>query len=79
MLHIEFCEICRDVAVAGLGIALLRETRVASDEQAERLVKILPEWSGDFEHDVHRVTGSGQLPRRVRLFVDHIQKQYAAF
>ncbi len=71
-------EMCRDFVLAGQGIALLRGALAESDERAGRLVKVLPEWSGDFEHDVYLVTGSGQLPQRVRLFVDHIQAFYAS-
>ncbi len=71
-------ELCRDFALAGHGVALLRGVMVASDEKEGRLVRILPEWSGGFEHDVSLVTSSGQLPRRIRLFVDHIQKMFSS-
>jgi len=71
-------EMCRDFAVAGHGVALLRRQMAAPDERAGRLVRVLPEWSGGFEHDVSLVTGSGQLPQRVRLFVDHMQALYAS-
>jgi DNA-binding transcriptional LysR family regulator len=53
-------EMCRDFALAG------------ADEKAGRLIRVLPDWSGGFAHDVHLVMGSSQLPQRVRLFVDHI-------
>ncbi len=65
-------EMCRDFVLAGHGVALLRGVQVESDEREGRLVRVLPEWSGGFEHDVNLVTGSCQLPRRVRLFVDHV-------
>ncbi|MGE4536092.1 MAG: LysR family transcriptional regulator [Desulfovibrio sp.] len=71
-------EMCRDFALAGHGIALLRDRLAAPDETAGRLVRVLPQWSGGFEHDVYLVTGPGQLPQRLRLFVDHIQANYAA-
>lgn len=71
-------EVCRDFALAGLGVALLRGLVVEPDEQAGRLVRLLPEWSGGFGHDVSIVTGPGQLPRRVRLFVDHIKAIFDA-
>jgi len=71
-------EMCRDFALAGHGIALLRDRLAAPDETAGRLLRVLPQWSGGFEHDVYLVTGPGQLPQRVRLFVDHIQANYAA-
>jgi DNA-binding transcriptional LysR family regulator len=71
-------EMCRDFTLAGHGIALLRDRLAAPDETAGRLVRVLPQWSGGFEHDVYLVTGPGQLPQRVRLFVDHIQANYPA-
>lgn len=70
-------DICRDFALAGLGLTMIREVEARSYEESGKLVKILPEWSGGFEHDVLVVTGSSQLPKRVRLFIDHIQKSYA--
>ena len=65
-------DICHDFALAGLGVTLLREGEAEADEKAGRLVRLLPDWSGGFTHDVKLVTGSSQLPHRVRLFVDHI-------
>ena len=65
-------EMCRDFALAGLGIAMVREGRAEEDEKAGRLIRVLPDWSGGFAHDVHLVMGSSQLPQRVRMFVDHI-------
>ncbi|MGE4552721.1 MAG: LysR family transcriptional regulator [Desulfovibrionaceae bacterium] len=65
-------EMCRDFVLAGHGAALLRRERAEPDEKAGRLVRLLPNWTGGFVHDVSLVTGSSQLPRRVRLFVDHM-------
>lgn len=66
-------EICREFAVAGHGIAMLRASLALPDEKAGRLVRVLPEWSG-FRHDLHLVTGPGQLPQRIRSFIDHVQE-----
>ncbi len=66
-------ELCREFAVAGHGIALLRDVFAAPDEKAGHLVRVLPEWCDSFKHDVYLVTGPGQLPQRVRCFIDHIQ------
>jgi DNA-binding transcriptional LysR family regulator len=71
-------EMCRDFILAGHGAALLRKELAEPDEKAGRLVRLLSDWSGGFSHDVSLVTGSGQLPRRVRVFVDHMQACYAA-
>ncbi|MBG0791413.1 MAG: LysR family transcriptional regulator [Desulfovibrionaceae bacterium] len=70
-------EMCREFALAGHGVALLRKEKAELDEKAGRLVRLLPDWSGGFVHDVHLVTGSNQLPQRVRLFVDHIRAHFA--
>ncbi len=65
-------EMCREFALAGHGVALIRDVQVREDEAAGRLVRLLPAWAGGFAHTVSLVTGSGQLPKRVRLFVDHM-------
>ncbi len=65
-------EICRDFALAGHAVAMLHEGLAEPEEKAGRLVRLLPDWSGGFVHDVNLVTGSSQLPLRVRLFVDHM-------
>lgn len=70
-------EMCRDFLLAGHGVAMLRKERAEPDERAGRLVRVLPDWSGGFVHDVNLVTGSSQLPQRVRLFVDHVLSQIA--
>ncbi len=69
-------EICRDFALAGHGLTLIRWQEADQYEKEGRLIKVLPEWSGGFEHDVHVVTGSPQLTQRLRLFLDHIQNFY---
>jgi DNA-binding transcriptional LysR family regulator len=66
---------CRDFALAGRGIAMLREVTASPDEKAGRLVRVLPEWNG-FRHDLKLVTAPGQLPQRVHAFVDHIVTDY---
>jgi LysR substrate binding domain. len=78
--HFSFSSVdmCLDFALAGHGVTLLRRQEGEPHEKAGRLVKVLPEWSGGFEHDVHMVTGSTEHPRRLRLFLDHIRDFYAA-
>lgn len=67
---------CRDFCLAGHGAALLRDLMAEPDEREGRLLRLLPQWTG-LVHDVCIVTGSRQLPRRVRLFVDHMLALYA--
>jgi len=63
----------RDMAVAGAGIARMGRFHVEADLAAGRLVPLLEELNpGDLEpvHAVH--VGGGNVPRRVRAFVDHM-------
>ena len=77
--HYSFSTVkmCRDFLLAGHGVALLRKELAEPEEKAGRLVRILPEWSGGFVHDVNLVMGSSQLPMRVRLFVDHVMSHFS--
>ncbi len=69
-------EMCRDFLLAGHGVAMIRRERAEPDEKAGRLVRVLPDWSGGFVHDVNLVMGLSQLPQRVRLFVDHVMSNF---
>lgn len=71
-------EMCRDFLLAGHGVAMLRRERAEPDEKAGRLVRLLPDWSGGFVHDVNLVMGSSQLPQRVRLFVDYVLSHFSS-
>lgn len=70
--------LCREFAIAGHGVALLRSALAVPDERSGDLIRILPDWKGP-EHDLYMVTGPGQLPRRVRLFMEYIMKHFAAW
>jgi len=70
-------DLCKAFALGGHGVAMLRKQLGAPDEQAGRLVRLLPDWAG-LKHDLKLVTAPGQLPARVRLFVDHVQASYAS-
>jgi DNA-binding transcriptional LysR family regulator len=58
----------------GTGIAILSEFQVACDVHNGTLIHVLPEWKGrDF--DVHAVYPARQnLPPRMALFLEHLQK-----
>jgi DNA-binding transcriptional LysR family regulator len=71
-------ELCREFALAGLGITMLRRQLAADDEKTGKLVRVLPEWMG-LKHDLKLVTAPGQLPGRVRLFVEHMLASYSFF
>ena len=65
-------EMCRDFVLAGHGVGMLRESIAEAAEREGRIIRLLPDWSAGFVHDVNMVMGSSQLPRRVRLFVDFL-------
>jgi len=65
-----------NATIAGSGIALLTEFMVACDIAAGRLVRVLPEWSGR-AIDVHAVYPARQnLPPRLALFIEHLQRSF---
>jgi DNA-binding transcriptional LysR family regulator len=60
--------------VAGNGISVLSEFQVACDIHSGRLVHLLPEWRGR-AFDVHAVYPARQnLPPRLSLFIEFLQK-----
>lgn len=61
----------QEFAVAGHGVCMLRSHTAYRDEQAGRLIRLLPEWTGR-KHDVFMVMAPGKMPRRVRIFVDYM-------
>jgi DNA-binding transcriptional LysR family regulator len=65
----------REMALAGAGIARLAVFHVALDVQAGALLPLLEPYNpGDLElmHAVY--VGGGNVPRRVRAFIDHLLK-----
>lgn len=71
-------DLCREFALAGLGVTMLRKQLATEDEKMGRLVRVLPEWMAP-KHDLKLVTAPGQLPKRIRLFVEHMLGCYSSF
>ncbi len=64
----------RDVVLAGGGISVTAEFMVACDILSGKLVRLLPEWSGR-AIEVQAVYPARQnLPPRLTLFLDHLNK-----
>jgi DNA-binding transcriptional LysR family regulator len=59
----------REAAMAGAGMTVLPEWLVREPIRAGKLKRLLPDWSIP-PVDVHVVFPSGQLPRRLRSFID---------
>lgn len=74
-----FCNVflCMDFALAGHGVAMLRKTVAEPEVRAGRLVRLLPQWNGP-SHDVYMVTAGGQMPKRVRVFMEYMADFFAA-
>lgn len=68
--------LCMDFALAGLGVAMLRNLVAEPEVKKGRLVRLLPEWKGP-SHDVYMVTAAGEMPRRVRVFIDYMADFFA--
>ncbi len=73
-------EALRDVAVAGLGIALLPDFSVQSALQSGQLVQVLPSWEpvetfGEFLYAVR--PHAAHVPRAVASFVEFLKQQFS--
>jgi DNA-binding transcriptional LysR family regulator len=77
-LQVNNGETMRQMTLAGAGIARLGMFHVAADIAAGTLVPLLEAYNpGDLEM-VHAVyVGGGQVPRRVRVFIDEMTKTLA--
>jgi len=62
---------CLDFALAGLGLIMLSPKQAAPHLRTGALVRILADWSQPGE-DVYLVSASNWVPKRVRLFMDHL-------
>jgi DNA-binding transcriptional LysR family regulator len=66
-------ETMRQMALAGVGIARLGLFHVAAAIEAGALVPLLEEYNpGDMEMISAVYVGGGHVPRRVRVFIDHM-------
>jgi DNA-binding transcriptional LysR family regulator len=77
-LQVNNGETMRQAALAGMGVARLGVFHVADSIKAGQLVPLLEKYNpGDLEM-IHAVyLGGGQVPGRVRAFVDHIAETVA--
>lgn len=64
--------------VAGLGVALAPPRMMVPFEKHGLVKRILPEWSESTSSDITLVMPTGQLPHRVRLFVDYLAAHFAS-
>jgi DNA-binding transcriptional LysR family regulator len=72
-LQVNNGETMRQMALRGAGIARLGQFHVADDIRAGALVPILETYNpGDLELISAVYVGGGQLPQRVRSFIDYL-------
>lgn len=67
--------LCLEFALKGLGVAALVAPLTERYEQTGQLVRLLPEWEAPGA-DISVVMPSGDLPYRVRLFVDYLAEHF---
>jgi DNA-binding transcriptional LysR family regulator len=70
-------EVLREAALAGLGLALLPDFSAAGAIEAHLLREVLPQWRpvGFFGEAIYALRPfSPQVPRAVRLLVDHLRE-----
>lgn len=60
-----------DLAVQGLGVAMLPSFVVAAPISEARLVRVMSEWSGP-PLEIHALWAARELPRKARAFLDFI-------
>ncbi len=74
-------EVLRDMACAGMGIALLPDFSAQSAVQSGTLVELLPAWRplGAFGHNIFtlRPYSAGPPTRAVRAFTDYLSDKFA--
>jgi DNA-binding transcriptional LysR family regulator len=74
-------EVLRDAVLGGLGVGLLPDFSVSAALVPEQLVPVLPAWKpvGFFGERLYAVRPrASQVPRAVRLLVDHLRRAFAA-
>lgn len=67
---------CLELARAGLGVIWQIPIVMKELTKSGEFVRILPEWR-HFDVNLNIVMGTGQIPQRVRLFVDHLVEHFA--
>lgn len=67
---------CLELARAGFGVTWQLPVSMASMVESGEFVPVLPEWR-HFGVNLSAVMGNGQIPKRVRLFVDHLAEHFA--
>jgi DNA-binding transcriptional LysR family regulator len=77
-LQINNGETMRQMALAGVGIARLGLFHVRADIESGTLVPLLEPYNrGDLEMINAVYVGGGHVPRRVRVFIDHVVESLA--
>lgn len=70
-------EVVRELALAGVGIALRSIWDVGRELADGRLVRVLPGWRGSSEAAVYAVHVPGPLPRAAAAMLDHLRALFA--
>lgn len=72
-LSVNNGETARQLALDGVGVARLGRFHIAEAIAQGRLVPLLEEYNGGDWEPIHAIyLGGGEVPRRVRAFIDHM-------
>jgi DNA-binding transcriptional LysR family regulator len=74
VLTLDEPTLARDVAVAGAGLAYMRQAWIAQDVAAGRLVSVLNEWMPSAPGLCLYYSGRRNVPASLRAFIDVIRE-----
>ncbi|MDL2307319.1 LysR family transcriptional regulator [Desulfovibrio sp. OttesenSCG-928-C06] len=69
---VNHLSVATDFVLAGLGVGWLARPMVEYHRKRGELVQLLPDWTLEEGVDISIVMASSELPRRVRLLVEHL-------
>ena len=69
--------LCRDFALAGLGVCFLFPATAAEQLKSGELVQVLPDWSGPAS-EVYIALEDRRIPKRVEVLAEYIEHAVAA-
>jgi DNA-binding transcriptional LysR family regulator len=70
-------EVVRELALAGVGIAVRSIWDFGRELSDRRLVRVLPGWRGSSEAAIYAVHVPGPLPRAAAAMLDHLRALFA--
>jgi len=66
----------REFILGGHGVGLLKQELAEPFIENGQMIRLLPQWNGP-EHDLFILVCGREIPRRVKIFVDHVLTHFA--